>query len=340
MYLTGKAVLDIQAGAPNNGRGTADQRNVTPVKQHRTGGKTFPYGSAQWWRRMLRDSLPDTETPSPVVVNGKDAKQQSYTSGRPDRYLDDDLFGYMAAVKTGAYMRDTVLATGTFVSVLSERPTRDFGTMSRGLPTGNNPILHEHEFYTAALQGDLRLDLSRAGFFEQAGGVRKPALSDEAVKDALAGQATEATRRGTTGILLPVQERRRRVAVLLRTIAAMHGGASTAAHYGDRTPALILLAPIHGGNQPFTRILTSADCEIRFAADTLREEINAWSDVIDGTVQLGWAPGFLGEQREQARDELADLIKDERLVINHPRVVLNALAAEIEQGDHDGWFQD
>lgn len=340
IYLTGKAVLDIQAGAPNNGRGTADQGNVTPVKQHRTGGKTYPYGSAQWWRRMLRDSLPETETPSPVLVNGKDAKQQAYTSGRPDRYTDDDLFGYMAATKTGTHMRDTVLSTGTFVSIAPERPTRDFGTMNRGLPTGANPILHEHEFYTAALQGDLRLDLARVGFFEQDGGVRKAALSDEAVQEALQAGCTETTRRGTSGLLLPLPERRRRVAVLLRTIAAMHGGASQAAHYGDRTPALILLAPIQGGNQPFTRILTPVEGEIRFSTDTLREEIDAWSDLIDGTVHLGWAPGFLGDQRETARADLDDLIKSDRLIIDHPRVVLQALATAIDTGQHDAWYQD
>ncbi|MGD3111321.1 type I-B CRISPR-associated protein Cas7/Cst2/DevR [Streptomyces sp. YGL11-2] len=340
MYLTGKAVLDIQAGAPNNGRGTADQGNVTPVKQHRTGGKTYPYGSAQWWRRMLRDSLPDTETPSPVLVNGKDAKQQAYTSGRPDKYMDDDFFGYMAATKAATFMRDTVLNTGTFVSVAPERPTRDFGTMSRGLPTGANPILHEHEFYTAALQGDLRLDMQRIGFFEQQGTVRKAALSDEAVQEALQAGATEATRRGIAGILLPIEERRRRTAVLLRTIAAMHGGASSAAHFGDRTPALILLAPVQGGNQPFTRILNVVDNEIRFNSATLREEVDAWSDVIEGSVRLGWAPSFLGGQREIAREELSDLIKDQRLIIDHPRVVLSQLADEFETGQHDNWFQD
>ncbi|MFF3735193.1 type I-B CRISPR-associated protein Cas7/Cst2/DevR [Streptomyces sp. NPDC002476] len=340
VYLTGKAVLDIQAGAPNNGRGTADQGNVTPVKQHRTGGKTYPYGSAQWWRRMLRDSFPDTDVPSPVIVSGKDAKQQSYTSGRPDRYTDDDLFGYMAATKATRHMRSTVLSTGTFVSIAAERPTRDFGTMSRGLPTGANPVLHEHEFYTAALQGDLRLDLLRVGFFEQEGKVRQAALSDEAVAEALEAGCVEVTRRGISGILLPIEERRRRVGLLLRTMAAMHGGASQSAHYGDRTPALILLAPIQGGNQPFARILAPVDGEIRFFADTLREEIAAWSDLIDGKVHLGWAPGFLGDQRETARAELADLITADRLVIDHPRVVLANLAQAIEAGDHDTWFQD
>ncbi|MET9553630.1 type I-B CRISPR-associated protein Cas7/Cst2/DevR [Streptomyces sp. NPDC006645] len=340
VYLTGQAVLDIQAGAPNNGRGTADQGNVTPVKQHRTGGKTYPYGSAQWWRRMLRDSFPDTETASPVIVNGKDSKQQSYTSGRPDRHTDDDLFGYMAATKTAQHMRNSVLSTGTFVSIAPERPTRDFGTMSRDLPTGSNPILHEHEFYTAALQGDLRLDMLRVGFFEQEGKVRKAALSDEAVKEALQAGCVEATRRGISGVLLPIEERRRRVGVLLRTMATMHGGANQSAHYGDRAPALILLAPIRGGNQPFNRILAPVDGEIRFFADTLREEIDAWSDLIDGKIHLGWAPGFLGDQRESARADLADLITADRLVIGHPRVVLADLAQSIESGEHDTWLQD
>ncbi|MGW6742470.1 type I-B CRISPR-associated protein Cas7/Cst2/DevR [Streptomyces sp. NPDC055025] len=341
MYLTGKAVLDIQAGAPNNGRGTADQGNVTPVKQHRTGGKIYPYGSAQWFRRMVRDSFPDTDSPSPVIVNGnEDTKQQAYTSGRPDRHTDDDLFGYMVATRASTHMRDTVLSTGTFVSIAPERPTRDFGTMSRGLPTGANPILHEHEFYTAALQGDLRLDMQRVGFFEQEGNVRKAALSNEAAREAIQAGCTEVTRRGTAGILLPIEERRRRVAVLLRALTAMHGGASQAAHYGDRTPALILLAPIQGGNQPFTRLLAPVDGQIRFFVETLREEMDAWSDLISGKVHLGWAPGFLGDQREIARTDLDDLVKEDRLIIDHPRVVLRALAKEIEAGQHDIWFQD
>ncbi|MFJ2034372.1 type I-B CRISPR-associated protein Cas7/Cst2/DevR, partial [Streptosporangium sp. NPDC087985] len=72
----------------------------------------------------------------------------------------------------------------------------------------------------------------------------------------------------------------------------------------------------------------------------LRAEIEAWADELDGPVLLGWAPGFLGEQREQVRSELADLVTAGRLVIDHPRVLLGGLAEQIERGERDAWFED
>ncbi|MGH3973715.1 MAG: type I-B CRISPR-associated protein Cas7/Cst2/DevR, partial [Pseudonocardiaceae bacterium] len=157
-YLVGKIALDILAGAPNNGRG---ENNVAMVKQMWINGKVHPYVSAQAFRRWLRDSLPADEPRSGVTRSGTGKNQQAYTEGRPDRYLDDDLFGYMVAVSKANYQRDTVLATGTFVAVTPQRPTRDFGTMSRGFNAGENPVLHEHEHYSADLAGDVLLDLPR-----------------------------------------------------------------------------------------------------------------------------------------------------------------------------------
>ena len=95
-YLVGKIALGITAGAPNNGRG---ENNVALVKQTRIHGKTHAYVSAQAFRRWLRDSLPADEPRSGVTRSGSGANQQAFTEGRPDRYVDDDLFGYMVAVK-------------------------------------------------------------------------------------------------------------------------------------------------------------------------------------------------------------------------------------------------
>jgi CRISPR-associated protein Cst2 len=121
----------------------------------------------------------------------------------------------------------------------------------------------------------------------------------------------------------------------------LRGGAKKALHYGDRTPALILLAPLKGGVNPFTRILGARDGKPVFLPDVLREELDAWQDEVDGgPVLLGWAPGFLGDQRDQARRELADLIDDGRLLLDHPRVLINDLAGQIERGERDDWFQD
>ncbi|RJO79154.1 type I-B CRISPR-associated protein Cas7/Cst2/DevR [Nocardia panacis] len=345
-HLVGKIALDIVAGAPNNGRG---DNNVGEVKKMRIGRDTHPYVSAQAFRRWLRESLPTDVAVSPVTRSGSKANQQAYTAGRPDLYPDDDLFGYMVAVKGGSYQRDTVLATGTLLSVTPQWPTRDFGTMSRGFGNDENPVIHEHEHYTAQLAADVSLDLPRVGVFQLQGSGPRRNLTDTAAAEAEAAGADKTTFRGMDSVRLPIEERRRRVVVLLNTLAQVRGGAKQALHYGERSPALVLLAPLKGGNNPFTRILTARAVredqghphrETVFDAHVLREEMAAWADQLDdGPVLLGWAPGFLGDQRERVRGELTDLIEAGAIVLDHPRVLLRGLAKQIEAGERDDWFE-
>lgn len=336
-YLVGKLALDITAGAPNNGRG---QDNVGVVKKFRIGRDVYPYVSAQAFRRWVRDSLPPTELRSPVASKGEGKKQQAYTKGRPDLYLDDDLFGYMVAVKSGNFQRDTVLATGTLVSVAPRFPEQDFGTMSRGFPPDAHPVIHEHELYSAELAGDILLDLPRVGTFEQEGGGLRRALAADAATEALANGAQETTFRGVASLQLPLAERRRRVATILRTLAEVRGGAHRALHYGDRSPAFILLAPLKGGNNPFTRVLAAKDSRVRFDQDTFALELTAWADELDGPVRIGWSPGFLGEQRDQAIRRFQAELDAGSLIIEHPRTLLRSFADEIQDGQNDIWFQD
>jgi CRISPR-associated protein Cst2 len=337
-YLTGKIALDITAGAPNNGQG---ENNVGVVKKLRIGRDVHPYVSAQAFRRWVRDSLPAGEARSPVIREGSGKKQQAYTKGRPDLYLDDDLFGYMVALKDDrSFQRDTVLATGTLVSVAPRKIEPDFGTMSRDFPAGENPVIHQHELYSAELGGDILLDLPRAGTFELAGGGLRRALGADVAAEAVGNGAAEIVFRDVKSLRLPIQERRRRVAVLLRTLAEVRGGAKRALHYGDRSPAFILLAPLKGGNNPFTRVLGVHSEKVRFNEQVFAEELDAWSGELDGPVIIGWAPGFLGNQREDAQKMLAGEIEAGRVVIGHPRTVLRSLADDIESGSRDAWFED
>jgi CRISPR-associated protein Cas7/Cst2/DevR subtype I-B len=338
-YLVGKIALGVVAGAPNNGLGDA---NMATVKSMRVGRDQYPYVSAQAFRRWLRDSLPATEGRSPVTRSGSGQRQQAYTSGRPDQHLDDDLFGYMVAVKDAGEtrQRDTVLATGTLVAVAPRRPEEDFGTMSRGFGVGENPVIHQHQFYTAELAGDVLIDLPRVGTFEVDGSGMKVALTKAAAEEAEEAGAEHFTLRQIRSLRLPLAERRRRLAVLLRTLAAMRGGAKQALHYGDRAPAFVLLAPVKGGVNPFTRVLGVVDGRTVFRGDVLREEMEAWSDELDGPLLLGWAPGFLGDQRDRAGRELADLVDGGMLRLGHPRLLLNELADRIAEGEHDSWFDD
>jgi CRISPR-associated protein Cst2 len=337
--LVGKVALGVVAGAPNNGESEA---NLATVKFMRVGRDRYPYVSAQAFRRWLRDSLPASEQRSPVFRSGSGKRQQAYTDGRPDRHLDDDLFGYMVAVKEAGEtrQRDTVLATGTLVAVAPRKPDEDFGTMSRGFGAGENPVIHQHQFYTAELAGDVLLDLPRVGTFEVDGSGLKVALTKAAAKEAEAAGAQECTLRQIRSLRMPLAERRRRVVVLLRTLVEMRGGAKQSLHYGDRAPALVLMAPVKGGVNPFTRVLGAKDGQTFFRGDVLREELAAWSDELDGPLLLGWAPGFLGDQRDRVGRELADLVDSGALRLGHPRQLLYELADRIAQGECDHWFDD
>ncbi len=89
-----------------------------------------------------------------------------------------------------------------------------------------------------------------------------------------------------------------------------------------------------------TRVIRERERKTHFDADILQEEIRAWQDELDGAVRIGWAPGFLGDLRDRARTDLADLIADGKHIIDHPRTILRDLAAEFTDGTHDNWFQD
>ncbi len=102
----------------------------------------------------------------------------------------------------------------------------------------------------------------------------------------------------------------------------------------------MLLGAVRGGVNPFTRILAVRDGRTSFASRILREEISVWRGELDGPVYLGWSPGFLGTQRETALEELAEEIAARAILLDHPRVLFGRLADEIENGAHDGWFED
>ena len=73
--------------------------NISSIKKFSRGTEEYPYGSAQWVRRALREQL---GTMGWQLSEGKAAtiaKGAATTMQRPDIYIDDDLFGYMGTEK-------------------------------------------------------------------------------------------------------------------------------------------------------------------------------------------------------------------------------------------------
>jgi CRISPR-associated protein Cst2 len=348
VYLAGKMVLAVEAGAPNNGKG---EDTKARVKYARVRGRHYPYISAQAVRRWTRDGMVELgSVPSPVTRIGKaqNKAQKANTEANPVRFADDDLFGYMkaGAKKEGAgtTLRDSPFMLGTLMSVEPAYPTEDFGVMSRGV---SEPVLHGHEFYTADLAAPFLLDLPRIGTFTlpDAGGAGRPNYLDkeEAMRVAEAAQAgaSSVVFRDQPAIRLPVKVRRDRAALLLEALAHLSGGAKQALHYGDRVPDLLVMVPFKGGINPLAHCVDGQEgTGLRVRGGVLRDELKAWDGEWEAPVRIGWRPGFRDHLREDFEKECAQEIADGTIVIGHPRTILRDLAAELRDGRLDDWFDD
>jgi CRISPR-associated protein Cst2 len=348
-YLAGKIVLAVTAGAPNNGRG---ESTTAPVKKAIVRGRTYPYVSAQAFRRWLRDTMTTYgAVPSPAERVGKaqGKAQKATTMADPSRYADDDLFGYMKATakadNEATTLRDSPFMVGTFLAVEPVRLTEDFGVMSRGI---SDPVLHAHEFYTADLAAPFLLDLPRIGTFTlpDAKGAGKPnyLTTKDALKaaDAIAEGAAMTVFRGQQALRLPLPTRREQAAILLEALGDLAGGAKKALHYGDRTPALVALVPMAGGVNPLGFVIDGAEdgSGLQVRAEVLRQELDAWQGEWEAPVRFGWRPGFRDLTRKQFEADLGPLAESGQVTIGHPRTMLRGLAAAIRDGQHDGWFDD
>ncbi|MFI6163914.1 type I-B CRISPR-associated protein Cas7/Cst2/DevR [Micromonospora haikouensis] len=348
-YLAGKIALAVTAGAPNNGRGEATTGRVkkTLIRQ-----QTYPYISAQAFRRWLRDTMTELGSlPSPTERVGKKQgkAQKATTAADPVRYADDDLFGYMKATAksddTNTTLRDSPFMIGTLLAVEPARPTEDYGVMARGI---DEPVLHTHEFYTADLAAPFLLDLPRIGTFTlptSHGAGKANYLTQEAamqVADAVVSGAEPMTFRGQPAVRLPLAVRRERAALLLEALAEVAGGAKKGLHYGDRTPTLLMLLAMDGGVNPLEFTISGADdgSGLQVRGDVLRAELAAWDEEWQPPVRVGWRPGFKEITRKQFEADLATEIESGQVLVDHPRTVLRTLAAELRDGTHDSWFDD
>ena len=339
-YLAGKIAIEARAAAPNmSNEADSEHGNAVAVKKLRRGREVYPYVSAQAYRRWWRDTLSMVFEPSPVQLKGSGRRQQANTEGAPHHYADDDLFGYMVAIRGSERQRDTVVQTGTLRSVTPARPATDFGTMTRG--HDSDPVLHSHEFFAGDLAADLLVDSARLGVFTVGAGDRFSNITEDAAAEAEHDLGAERVEfRGRVAVALPLEERRERLAAFLEAVAATRGGANRALHYEDRTPAWVLLAPMKGGINPFGRMIRADGDRTRIDGEVLAAEVDAWRDELHGPLRIGWAPGYHVEQRDAFHRATRHLADEGLLRLDHPRAVLRSLADEVRRGDADNLLRD
>lgn len=362
-FVTGLMLLDAPASALNNAGSKAGARtdNAIEVKQIRTREGTYPYVSAQSFRYWLRETLSEmakagrTEwKPAPVYRKTKIA----YTDSNPIEYDDDDLFGYMRAEgkKTEAKEKreadesrvgETPTAThitrvspfrvSTFVSIAPVIITEDFGVMSRH---DGDAVPHEHDFYRTTLKGLFSLDLRACGTFSYRKKTGFLNLDENRIQ--LARERGLEHREREKHYRLPWTERTKRIAALFEGLAQLEGGAKLTLHYTDVTPPLVILAVTKGGNHIFNYVI-NADSRGRpqLNSEALKDTLTVYKDALLSAVYVGWAKGYLDEQRETALQTFAEITDQLNIpfVIDHPRKIFQKMAEVMRQESNRNWLE-
>jgi CRISPR-associated protein Cst2 len=354
-FVTGMMLIDAPASALNNAGQEEGARtdNTIAVKRIRTRVGDYPYVSAQairYWIRTYLERSDPTWQAAPVFREEKIA----YTDANPILYWDDDLFGYMRAPSkragarskenkapqqtpmAGEITRISPLRTSTLVSLAPVKIVDDYGTMAR---QDGDPVPHEHQFYRATLHGLFSLNLTTAGTFFNGGRVGYRNLDEHRVQLAQQRGLQPVTIHGQPAFRLPHQERAKRVGTLIRALGDLEGGAKLTLHYTDVTPSLMIAAVIQGGNHPFARIVRpDGQGQPEIIIEALKEVLRVYKDKILSDVFVGWAKGYLDDQRQAVEALTENDRANVKFRWGHPREVMHDLAKELEKAENKGWY--
>lgn len=320
--IVGLMLIDAPHSALNNAGSDAGDRtdNIVRVKTIRKGMVRYPYVSGQalryWWRDTLENKF-DWEM-SPISRE----KKIAFTEANPIDYPDDDVFGYMRALKKndgGTVTRIAPLKNSPLVSVIGQNPTNDFGVMAR---QEGDPVPFEHEFYSTVLKGIFSLDLGCLGVFNETEktGYRNmyPKLVELAKEKGLTNEED--------AWVLDDETRVRRAQDIINSLPYLSGGAKSSSHLTDVSPKILVLTAIDGGNHIFMNIVREENGEVVFDLNAFDEVIKEYGDIIKSDIFIGTRTGFLKETQE----EIMEYAKDkENIHVGTIKEMANKFAEEI-----------
>lgn len=141
-----------------------EAENISSIKKLSRGTEQFPYGSSQWVRRALRDQLENLGWTLSEGEAAKIVKGAATTEQKPDKYIDDDLFGFMGTVKgEAATTRTSPVRVSPLVSLNKYEGDLDFGTNYMGVKAGGDPNIFETEIHSGIYRGTVLVELDRVG---------------------------------------------------------------------------------------------------------------------------------------------------------------------------------
>lgn len=338
-FLNGLMLIDCTASALNNANDKiegARTDNTASTKVIKTKEGKYPYMSAQAFRYIWRNisSINPLWKNSPIFRENKIA----YTDANPIEYFDDDLFGYMRAESkkiekteeinktptSSTLTRKSPLSVSTLVSIAPIKEiTSDFGVMARH---EGDPVPYEHEFYKTVLKGLFNLDLRMSGrfYFEDKTGFKH--LDEVRIKLA---EDKKLNKYNDKCYELSIDDRKKRISILLDSLKVLNGGAKQSVHYTDIVPKFMILAVNSSGNNIFSTVIGANDKGLPVInIPALEETIRVYSKNIQSKIYIGLTKGFMDEQRSSL-EEVAK--NNSNVIIKHPAEIIDDFIKDMDK---------
>lgn len=242
--------------------------NISSIKKISIGTEEYPYVSSQAVRRALRNQLEvlgwDLSEGAAATIK----KGAATTEQKPDKYIDDDLFGYMGAEagKT-ATKRTSVVRVCSLISLDPYLGDLDFGTNYMGTKAGGNPNIFETEIHSGMYRGTILIELDRVG------------SGDGFAED------------------LPKAEKAKRVKALLQALKNLWGSGRQSRFLADISPKFVAGAFTTAKNPIFLESLIVRDGSV--VSSILDEVCADYSKEIVGSV-FGERKGLFKTEYEKA----------------------------------------
>ena len=275
-------LLKVDVGNPNAGW---PEGVVTVLKKVElpVAGKVHPYISGQALRRYLRDTLeeilPSEEKFSPLLP-GDDPKSPVVTEGNPREYIDDDLFGFMRAIKAKTKRRASPLRVSPAFGLFPYTGDRDLGTRSAV------EVLEEAEAGGSIFETEVTNNVFRSTILLEIDRVGKWKLY-------------ETIDEGKKNLELESAVRMRRVILLLEALKYLWGGGRRSRMLVDLSPQFIIYARMTRKLPIFLQALMVSMGEEGYTLNTsiLDEVIKDYKPSIKKLI-IGLRRGFLANDEE------------------------------------------
>lgn len=137
--------------------------NISSIKKIRKNdGKEYPYCSSQAIRRALREQLAVMGFELSEGVASEKEKGAATTKCDPQKYIDDDLFGFMNAASQ-TIKRTSPVRVSPLISLTPYLGELDYATNYMSVGVGGTPNIFETEIHSGYYCGTILIELDRVG---------------------------------------------------------------------------------------------------------------------------------------------------------------------------------